>query len=100
MLRRKCPHCSKKSLKVPILSNNYVCSECVSIYHQPWWANFIEAMLGSAIGTAAFFYLFFYFSWLALFVIFVVLPLLVDQVFRKFGPIKLGGVKGALRRRS
>ena len=100
MLKRKCPNCSRKTLSVPVLSNNYVCSECVSIFHQPWWANLLEAMVASALGTAAFFYLLFYFSWFGIFVVLVILPLLVDQLFRKFGPVKLGGVKGALRKRS
>lgn len=100
MLKRKCPNCSKKSLRVPVLSNNYVCSECVSIFNQTWLANLIETIVASAIGTAAFFYLVFYFSWIAVFVIFIVLPVLVDQVFRRLGPIKVGGVKGVLRKRS
>ena len=60
----------------------------------------LEAVVASALGTAAFFYLLFSFSWVGLAAVFLALPLLVDQVFRRFGPIKLGGVKGALRKRS
>jgi DNA-directed RNA polymerase subunit RPC12/RpoP len=100
MLRRKCPNCSKKTLKVPVLSNNYICSECVAIFHQPWWANMLEVVVASMLGTSAFFYLLFNFSWVGLAAVFLVLPLLVDQLFRRFGPVKLGGVRGALRKRS
>ena len=60
----------------------------------------LEAVVASTLGTAAFLYLLFDFSWIGLAAVFLALPLVVDQLFRRFGPIKLGGVRGVLRKRS
>lgn len=99
MLKRKCPNCSKKSSSVPVLSKKYICLDCVSIFYQPWWTKVLEVITASTLGTAAFFALLLYSNWIVVVVVLCVFPLVIDQVFRKFGPLKLGGVRGALHRR-
>jgi hypothetical protein len=45
MLKRICPECGNKTLEVPIVSSNFICNDCASIFHLSPWVRVLAVVI-------------------------------------------------------
>ena len=45
MLYRKCPECGSKTLKIPLVSADYICRKCVSVFRIAPWFKFVAVAI-------------------------------------------------------
>lgn len=104
---RKCPECGNKTLKIPLISSDFICRECVSVFRISSWFRVVAVALevfvfllllqvcfsllgGASISLVEFGLL-----------LYILLPLggamLVAVVTKYFGALSLKGVKGLRR---
>lgn len=108
MIRRKCPECKNRTLKIPLISSDYICRKCISVFRVSWYSRLVAIALQIFL-----FYGLFRLSITLLgsqnisliefgALLYVVIPLfgafVVALIVKYFGPLTLGGVKGARRK--
>lgn len=106
MLKRKCPECGRRSIKVPLIDKNYTCYECVSRFDRDKlfvvFINVISLIVLAVVLTLLLNLEKFFSGSLHYYLTVFFLPSLFTWLFiyivtRFFVPLKLSGVKGKVR---
>ena len=93
MLRRHCPECNKKELRIPFFSSEFVCGNCFSKFKLTGFVSLFLLLFGAVFGTTAFYILVFFFNWVTLIIVFLVVPSIVYLISGFYGQLKITEVK-------
>lgn len=97
MIKRACPECGKKSIRVPFISNTFVCRECISVFKVSGLVLALESLFGSLVGTVSLYFIIFSSNWLIALILVLGFVAAVHFSFNRFGKLKLAGIKGFRR---
>jgi hypothetical protein len=91
-MRRECPKCNDRTIQVSLIRSYFSCEKCSSTFYIPSWVKWLEVFIAAFLGSAFVYILIFWFSWFAAFLVFFVVPFVLNGIIKMYCPLKIGDV--------